>query len=46
MTLVELLDAARAYRDARLMAVSVRAQAWIAYYDLLRAMGRAPEGER
>jgi len=46
MTLVELLDAARAFRDTRLMAVRLRADSWIAYYDLLRAMGRAPEEAR
>ncbi|WP_419165690.1 TolC family protein [Candidatus Palauibacter sp.] len=45
MTLVEVLDAADAFRDARLTALSLRAGAWVAYYDLLRAMGRAPEAE-
>ena len=45
MTLVEFLDAAGAFRDARLSALALRAEAWIAYYDLLRAMGGVPEGE-
>lgn len=39
MTLLELLDAADAFRNARLSALSLRSEAWIAYYDLLRAMG-------
>ena len=46
MSLLELLDAARAFRDARLAAVSLTSAAWIAYYDLLRATGRGPEEER
>ena len=45
MTLVEVLDAAGAFRAARLTALSLRAGAWVAYYDLLRAMGRPPEAE-
>ena len=45
MTLLELLDAADAYRDARVSALSLRSATWIAYYDLLRAMGGAPEVE-
>lgn len=45
MTLVELLDAAGAFRDTRLSALSLRSAVWIAYYDLLRAMGTSPEGE-
>ena len=44
MTLVEFLDAADAFRDARLSALILRAEAWIAYYNLLRAMG-GPAGE-
>ena len=43
MTLVELLDAADAFQGARLTALSLQSEAWIAYYDLLRAMGRGPE---
>ncbi len=39
MDLVELLDAAEAYRAARVLAVDLRAETWIAYFDLLRAMG-------
>ena len=45
MTLLELLDAASAFQDARLTALSLRSEAWIAYYDLLRAMGQDPEEE-
>jgi cobalt-zinc-cadmium efflux system outer membrane protein len=44
MTLVEFLDAAGAFRDARLSALTLRAEAWIAYYNLLRAMG-GPAGK-
>lgn len=43
MTLLELLDAAGAFQNARLSALSLRLQAWVAYYDLLRAMGGTPE---
>lgn len=39
MSLVELLDAAEAYRMSRILAVDLRAGTWIAYFDLLRAMG-------
>jgi outer membrane protein TolC len=46
MTFLEMLDATRAFRDARLTAATLRADTWIAYYDLLRAMGRAPEEDR
>ncbi|MXW56083.1 MAG: hypothetical protein F4Z59_05200 [Gemmatimonadales bacterium] len=46
MSLLELLDAANAFRSARLSALSMRSAAWIDYWDLLRAMGRAPEDER
>lgn len=45
-TLVELLDAARTFREVRLSALSLRATTWIAYYDLLRAMGGSPEDGR
>ena len=45
MSLLELLDAATAFRSARLSALSMRSAAWIDYWDLLRAMGRAPERE-
>lgn len=45
MSLLELLDAASAFRNARLSALSMRSAAWIDYYALLRAMGRAPEEE-
>lgn len=43
MTMLELLDAARAFRETRVTAATLRADLWIAYYDLLRAIGRAPE---
>jgi len=46
MTLLELLDAAEAFRDARLSALSLQSATWIAYYDLIRAMGSAPEDGR
>jgi len=45
MTLVEFLDATGAFRDARLSALVLRAEAWIAYYNLLRAMGGGPGEE-
>ena len=41
----ELLDATATYRDTRIDALSLRAATWIAYYDLLRAMARAPDEE-
>jgi cobalt-zinc-cadmium efflux system outer membrane protein len=40
MSLVELLDAADAYRDARLRSVDLRADIWTRYFRLLRAMGQ------
>ncbi len=43
MTLVELLDAADAFQGARLTALSLQSDAWIGYFDLLRAMGRGSE---
>ncbi|MDX1394509.1 MAG: TolC family protein [Gemmatimonadota bacterium] len=46
LTLLELLDAARTYRDARAGAATLRSEAWIGYYDVMRAMGRDPEEER
>lgn len=39
MSLVELLDGTRAYRDARRTEMELRADLWIAYYDLRRATG-------
>ena len=45
MTLVEFLDATGAFRDARLSALTLRAEAWIAYYNLVRAMGGVPGEE-
>lgn len=46
MTLLELLDAASAFENAQLSARSLMSEAWIAYYDLLRAMGGTPRGEK
>ena len=46
MTLLELLDAAGAFQGAQLSALSLETEAWISYYDLLRATGSAPEDER
>jgi len=40
MSLVELLDAADAYREARLTTIDLRADLWTRYFRLLRAMGR------
>lgn len=40
-----LVDAANIYRDTRIAAFSLRAETWIAYYDLLRAMARVPADE-
>jgi outer membrane protein, heavy metal efflux system len=39
MTLLELLDAAEAYRDARLANIDLLADYWRSYYDLVRASG-------
>ena len=47
MELVELLDAANALQEARTAEVRLRADLWIAYYDLERALGQltaAPTG--
>ena len=46
MSLLELLDAASAFQNALLSALSLRSEAWIAYYDVLRAMGGAVEEQR
>lgn len=44
MELVELLDGADAYLDARLAALELRSELWLAYFELVRAMGgREPE---
>ncbi|MFB6232203.1 MAG: TolC family protein [Salinibacter sp.] len=40
MSLVELLDAADAYRDARLTSIDLRADLWTRYFGLLQAMGQ------
>lgn len=41
MSLVELLDAAEAYRDARTSTIALQTDLQVAYYDLLRASGGA-----
>ena len=48
MSLIELLDAADAFREARTMFTELRAAYWVSYYDLQRAVGgfSALEGER
>ena len=45
MSLLELLDVTAVFRDARTATLSLYAATWIAYYDLLRAMARAPDDE-
>jgi cobalt-zinc-cadmium efflux system outer membrane protein len=40
MSLVELLDATEAYRDAQIRTIDLRADLWTRYFDVLRAMGR------
>lgn len=42
MTLVELLDAAAAFRDARLTSLDLRAAFWTSYYEVLHAAGGPP----
>lgn len=44
MELVELLDGADAYRDARIAALELRSELWLAYYELERAMGGVGAG--
>ncbi len=39
MTLVELMDAAAAFRDARLTSIDLHAAFWTSYFDVLRAAG-------
>ena len=40
MSLVELLDATEAYRDAQIQYIDLQTDLWIRYFDLLRATGR------
>lgn len=40
MSLVELLDAAEAYRDGQIRTIDLQADLWTRYFDVLRAMGR------
>lgn len=42
ISLLELIDAASAYRDARIMVVDLQAACWTAYFELQRAMGVLP----
>jgi cobalt-zinc-cadmium efflux system outer membrane protein len=42
MELVELLDGAGAHLESRLMALELRADLWLAYRELTRAMGGRP----
>lgn len=44
MDLIELTDAARAHRDAVVLAAELRSDVWISYYDLVRASGGAVAG--
>ncbi len=39
MELIELLDAAEAFRDAETATIRIRSDVWISYYDLERAVG-------
>ncbi len=54
MSLLELLDAAEAFRESQIMESQLKSEHWIRYYDLERAMGgavspsvgaKSPEGE-
>ncbi len=45
MTLLDILDAANAFQSAQLSVLSLTTEAWISYYNLLRAMGNAMENE-
>ncbi len=45
MTLLELLDAVNAYRDARLIVLRLHGEHWTAYFDLVRAIGGEPQHE-
>lgn len=44
MTLLEVLDAARAYWDAVSYVIDIRARAWVAYFELERAIGGFADG--
>ena len=44
MSLLELLDAAEAFRESQIMESQLKSEHWIRYYDLERAMGGAPIG--
>ena len=42
MSLVELLDAAKAYQESRLVVTDLLADLWTSYFRLLRAQGQSP----
>ncbi len=42
MSLLELLDAAEAFRESQTMESQLKSEQWIRYYDLERAMGGVP----
>ncbi len=42
MSLLELLDAAEAFRESQIMESQLTSEHWIRYYDLERAMGGVP----
>lgn len=42
MSLLALLDAAEAFRESQIMESELKAEFWIRYYDLERAIGAAP----
>ena len=42
MSLLELLDAAEAFRESHIMESQLTSEHWLRYYDLERAMGGAP----
>ena len=42
MSLLELLDAAEAFRESQIMGSQLTSEHWIRYYDLERAMGGVP----
>jgi cobalt-zinc-cadmium efflux system outer membrane protein len=46
MTLLELLDAADAFRAARVTATELLADYWVSYYDLERAAGGFPAAQQ
>jgi cobalt-zinc-cadmium efflux system outer membrane protein len=45
LSLLEVLDAARAYSEAGVTKTRLRAAHWIAYFDLERAVGGFADGD-